>query len=107
MTKQEWKDILDDYEVIFIDKKVDNEKTIDTVTEIFSLLPTLDWDFEDPIGDLTFVENEGYRLYVKAYSIRQAQSWAKKLVKAGYKADAAYELNIPWLRVFNVLKEGK
>ena len=106
MNKQEWKDILNEYEVVLIDEKVDNEKTVDTIAKIFSLLPTLDWDFEDPIGDLTFVENEGYRLYVKAYSIRQAQSWAKKLVKAGYNADSAYELSVPWLRVFKVL-EGK
>ncbi len=107
MNKKDWKDVLEDYEVICIDEKVDNEKTIDVVAEIFSLLPTLDWDFEDPIGDLTFVEeDEGYRLYVKAYSIKQAESWAKKLVKAGYKADAAYEFSIPWLRVFDVDVKG-
>lgn len=105
MNKQEWKDILNEYEVVLIDEKVDNEKTVDIIAKIFSSLPTLDWDFEDPISDLTFVENEGYRLYVKAYSIRQAQSWAKKLVKAGYKADAGYELSVPWLRVFNVLED--
>lgn len=104
MTKQEWKDILDDYEVVIIENSIDNEDTVNKIAEIFSATD-IDWDFEDPIGDLTFVENEGYRLYVKAYSIRQAQSWAKKLVKAGYKADAAYELSIPWLRVFNVLEE--
>lgn len=109
MNKKDWIDVLEDYEVIFINEKVDNEKTIDTVAEIFSLLPTLDWDFEDPIGDLTFIDDdEGYRLYVKAYSIKQAQSWAKKLLKAGYKADAAIELNVPWLRVFDVdVKENK
>ena len=107
MNKKDWIDVLEDYELIFINEKVDNEKTIDTVAEIFSLLPTLDWDFEDPIGDLMSTD-DGYILYIKAYSIKQAESWAKKLVKAGYKADAAIELNVPGLRVFDVdVKENK
>ncbi len=101
MNKKDWKDVLEDYEVIFIDEKVDNEKTIDVVAEIFSLLSNFDWDFEDPIGDLMSADDE-YILYIKAYSIEEAKKWAKELVKAGYKADAAIELNIPWLRVFDV-----
>ncbi len=104
MNKQEWKETLDDYEVIIIDEEVDNENTIDTIAKIFSLLPDFDWDFEDPIGNL-MSDDDGYRLYIKAYSIEEARRWAKELVKDGYDADAAYELSIPWLRVFNVLKE--
>lgn len=104
MTKQEWKDILDDYEVVIIEESIDNEDTVDKIAEIFSAID-IDCDFEDPIGDLTFIEDEGYRLYVKAYSIEEADKWAKKLVKAGYKADSAYELSVPWLRVFNVLED--
>jgi hypothetical protein len=105
MTKQEWKDILDDYEVVIIEESIDNEDTVDKIAEIFSATD-IDWDFEDPIGD-TVDDGNGHRLYVKARSIKQAEKWAKQLVKAGYNADSTYELSAPWLRVFNFLKEER
>lgn len=105
MTKQEWKNILDEYEVVLIDNNINNEDTVNKIAEIFSVTD-IDWDFEDPIGKTVNDGNE-YRLYVKARSIKQAEKWAKQLVKAGYKADSAYELSAPWLRVFNFLKEEK
>ena len=105
MTKQEWKDTLNEYEVVLIEDSIDNEDTINKIAEIFSLAD-IDWDFEDPIGD-TVDDGNGHRLYVKARSIKQAEKWANKLIKAGYKANAAYELSAPWLTVFNFLEEVK
>lgn len=119
MTKQEWKDLILTEEVIFTSQslkknkeilnKIGEENVIDKIAEIFSSVKGLRMRYnEGPIGDFMITEGEfegeHNRLYLRATSIETAQRRAEALKKAGYKADASYELDVPWTRVFNIVE---
>lgn len=119
MTKEEWKDLMLTEEVIFINQstkknkeilnKIGEEKVIDKIAEMFSVVKGLRLHYNDsPIGDFMITEGEfegeHNRLYLKATSMEIAQRRANLLKKAGYKADSAYELYVPWTRVYNIVR---
>jgi len=118
MTKEEWKALMLNEEVIFTSQsikknkeilnKIGEENVIDKIAEMFSTVKGLRIRYTDnPIGDFMITEGEfegeHNRLYLKATSIEIAKRRAEALKKAGYNADAGYELYVPWTRVFNII----
>lgn len=119
MTKEEWKDLMLNEEVVFTSQslkrnkeilnKIGEENVIDKIAEMFSSVKGLRIHYNDnPIGDFMITEGEfegeHNRLYIKATSIEIAQRRADLLKKAGYRADSAYEMYVPWTRVFNIVE---
>lgn len=110
MTKDEWKDLLTEEELIFIPSELNKNKEenlIDTLAEMFSSVKGLRLQHNgNPIGDFHITKGEfkgeNNRLYLTATSIEVAKRRAEVFKKAGYKADSAWELGNPWTIIFNI-----